>query len=225
MAPAIASMACGAATSTCNASPSKRSRSDSTTCGQRKRNARPLPLVDALPELMTPASAALGVPCLGQPGDGSQGWASESTISGVSGRPQGDSKRWDLAGWGRSGSKWWRRRSNWMLRLRIIETVEHGTPRGVLWGPVQRFRCDRQSVAERHHGFNLENRSDICVYAPVRGGESQQPHNRWMDVRAVGPEKSGVRAPQTKRPMRYFRSPMCVGGKCPIRGCPGWFDA
>jgi hypothetical protein len=52
------------------------------------------PLVDALPELMTPASAAQGVPSLTEPGEGvGQGWASESTISGVSGRPQGDSKR------------------------------------------------------------------------------------------------------------------------------------
>jgi|SRR6187402_1252481 len=50
-----------------------------------------LPLVDALPELMTPASAALGVPSLTEPGEGvGQGWASKSTISGVSGRPQGD---------------------------------------------------------------------------------------------------------------------------------------
>ena len=31
-----------------------------------------LPLVDALPELMTPASAALGVPSLTEPGEG---WA------------------------------------------------------------------------------------------------------------------------------------------------------
>jgi len=31
-----------------------------------------LPLVDALPELMTPASAALGVPALAEPGEG---WA------------------------------------------------------------------------------------------------------------------------------------------------------
>jgi hypothetical protein len=31
-----------------------------------------LPLVDALPELMTPASAALGVPALTEPGEG---WA------------------------------------------------------------------------------------------------------------------------------------------------------
>jgi len=29
-----------------------------------------LPLVDALPELMTPASAALGVPSLTEPGEG-----------------------------------------------------------------------------------------------------------------------------------------------------------
>src|SRR5450432_683702 len=50
-----------------------------------------LPLVDALPQLMTPASAALGVPALAKPGEGvGQGWASESTISGVSGRPQGE---------------------------------------------------------------------------------------------------------------------------------------
>src|ERR1041384_5345403 len=42
-------------------------------------------------ELMTPASAALGVPCLAEPGEGvGQGWASKSTISGVSGRPQGE---------------------------------------------------------------------------------------------------------------------------------------
>jgi len=51
-----------------------------------------LPLVDALPELATPASAAQGVPALAEPDEGvGQGWASESTISGVSGRPQGDS--------------------------------------------------------------------------------------------------------------------------------------
>ena len=31
------------------------------------------PLVDALPELMTPASAALGVPCLVEPGEGAEG--------------------------------------------------------------------------------------------------------------------------------------------------------
>jgi hypothetical protein len=43
---------------------------------------------------MTPASAALGVPSLADPDEGvGQGWASESTISGVSGRPQGDSNR------------------------------------------------------------------------------------------------------------------------------------
>src|SRR6478752_76935 len=89
MAPAIASLACGAATSTCNASPSKRSRSDSTTCGQRKRNARPLPLVDALPELITPASAALGVPCLGQPGEGSQGWPANQQSAVFLGVPKG----------------------------------------------------------------------------------------------------------------------------------------
>jgi mRNA interferase MazF len=41
-----------------------------------------LPLVDALPELVTPASAALGVPSLTEPGEGvGQGWASESTIT------------------------------------------------------------------------------------------------------------------------------------------------
>jgi len=50
-----------------------------------------LPLVDALPELMTPASAALGVPALTEPGEWvGQGWASESTISGVSGLPKGN---------------------------------------------------------------------------------------------------------------------------------------
>jgi len=32
-----------------------------------------LPLVDALPELMTPASAALGVPCLAEPDKGAKG--------------------------------------------------------------------------------------------------------------------------------------------------------
>jgi hypothetical protein len=36
MGPAIALLASGAATSSCNASPSKRSRSDSSTCGPRK---------------------------------------------------------------------------------------------------------------------------------------------------------------------------------------------
>ena len=36
MAPAIASLACGAVTSSCNASPSKRSRTGSRTCGQHK---------------------------------------------------------------------------------------------------------------------------------------------------------------------------------------------
>src|SRR6187431_492767 len=53
-----------------------------------------LPLVDALPELMTPASAALGVPALTEPGEGGQGLASESTISGVSGRPPKGRLRW-----------------------------------------------------------------------------------------------------------------------------------
>src|SRR5450755_3177630 len=58
-----------------------------------------LPLVDALPELMTPASAALGVPSLTEPDEGvGQGWASESTISGVSGRPQGEAYGSELGG-------------------------------------------------------------------------------------------------------------------------------
>ena len=49
----------------------------------------PLPLVDALPELMTPASAALGVPCLVEPGEGGQGRRANQQSAVVLGVPKG----------------------------------------------------------------------------------------------------------------------------------------
>ena len=49
-----------------------------------------LPLVDALPELMTPASAALGVPSLTEPGEGAKGGPANQQSAVFLGVPKGN---------------------------------------------------------------------------------------------------------------------------------------